>query len=1333
MSKWFLVILMITGSLLWISSIGFQGLKETKGNALPIASIREMNGIEQSHVKINKDYGKMPLYFIPNKGQMNKKVYYYVQGKDKTVYFTSEGITFSLVASSESEPFYKKVPTPPKISNNKHEMKEPMKPSKRWVVKLEFVRAKKNVKPECLEQCGTTVSYFKGKKNEWKTGLQGASKIIYRNLWPGIDLVYHGTVHKMKYEFIVHPGADPSQIKLAYQGAESVKENSKGQLEIKTPVGGFYDDTPEAWQDINGKHETVALSYAIEKENITNKTEKASKVMFGFNVGKYDSKHTLVLDPAVIVYCGYIGGSGSDYCKGICVDLSGCAYVIGCTTSSQTTFPETVGPDLTMNGDSDAFVAKVSADGIGLVYCGYIGGSNSDIGNRIAVDEIGCAYVSGTTSSTELTFPVVIGPDLSYNGGGMDAFVLKVNTAGTNLDYCGYIGGISDDYGGMIVVDASGNSYMTGQTSSTETTFPETIGPDKTYNGGSFDAFVTKIKADGTGLVYCGYIGGSDDDRGYGIALDNLNCVYVCGVTSSTELTFPVSVGPDLTYNGGGDIFIAKINSEGTSLLHCGYIGGTGEDLGIGIAVDNTGCSYLTGWTASPDTTFPVVMGPDLSYNGGYDAFVTKINAAGTLIEFCGYVGGSGDDVSFGISVDDFGSAYISGRTSSTESTFPVILGPDLSFNGSEEAFVSKIKTDGTGLDYCGYIGGVGGECAYGIAVDKWGRAYIGGRTDSTNIIFPVTVGPDLTYNGGIQDAFIAKISGNPICTVNFASGIGGTLIGITNQTVVQGTNCAAVTAVPINGYAFVNWTGTNGFGTTTANPLTVANVTSDMTITANFTFNPPGGWILSEGLQNNMIVYGKAYNGNITAAAGDWIGAFGPGGISDCRAVAPVQSNGNYYMTIGSNENSDETITFKLWPLPSGPSIDGSESIEFISNTSYNGFPIHFGSRGQNIALVNGWNWISFNTIPSDTSFNSVFGSLTDKVEQIKSQNQAAIYSGGNWIGDLTDMNGISDGIMYKVKTNQACVLDVTGITVPFNSPLSLITGWNWTAYLPTLNLSVNDAVNTIMTPVNQVKSQTQSVIKIDSTLIGDLTQMEPNKGYLILMNQAGVLTYPHGITTFPISQKRKANGLKASNVIWPVIKGNQYNMVCTGTAYFEGKPINVAGYYLASAGSKGENDGRSLSPINTDGTYFATILGNTNGETIKFKLINSTIGKTYDLAGLLAFQSDTLKTGFNLKARSIHITSPVAGNIMLMGTDCLISWEAFKITNVKIELYKGGKSLSVIAPSVPATSKQFIWTIPGRMPIGSDYQVKITCIDSGVIAKDISKTFSIIYTYSN
>jgi len=590
------------------------------------------------------------------------------------------------------------------------------------------------------------VSYFKGPREAWHTGLPTYAGVRYRDLWPGIDLVWSGEEGRLKSSFIVKPGADPGQIRLRWRGASKVRVGPEGELEVATPVGNFAEQRPVAYQEAAGGKLEVAASYWLRGRE------------YGFRLGEYDRNRELVVDPVMLLYAGYIGGVGNDYGWAIAVDASGNAYVAGQTDSAEASFPATVGPDQTHNGKVDAFVAKVNASGTALIYAGYIGGSEDDYGWGIAVDATGSAYVTGYTSSTQATFPVTVGPDLTHNGLD-DAFVAKLNPSGTALVYAGYIGGSGYERGYGIAVDAAGNAYVTGSTGSTEASFPVVVGPDLTFNGDSNDAFVAKVNPSGSALVYAGYIGGSQNDYGYGIAVDMAGNAYVTGYTYSTEASFPVTVGPDLTHNGQSDAFVVKVNASGTALVYAGYIGGSDYDYAYGIAVDAAGNAYVTGHTASTQGSFPVSVGPDLTHNGYTDAFVAKVSASGTALVYAGYIGGSGYDYAYGIAVDVAGNAYVAGTTFSTESSFPVKVGPDLTHNGEWDAFVAKVNAAGTMLVYAGYIGGSAQDAARGVAVDGAGNAYVTGHTRSTDATFPVTVGPDSIYNGGDFDAFVAKIS----------------------------------------------------------------------------------------------------------------------------------------------------------------------------------------------------------------------------------------------------------------------------------------------------------------------------------------------------------------------------------------------------------------------------------------------------------------------------------------------------------------------------------------------------------------------------------------------
>jgi len=705
-------------------------------------------------LEVQPDFGRMPLYFIPNRGQADERVDYYIQGKDKTIYFTPGGLTLTLTSADPSE----SSPPPPRMESRPQVAAA--KPRRRYVVKLDFVGAEADVHPRGEEPTGAVVSYFRGKPDDWKTGLPTCSRIVYPGLWPGIDLIYSGTAGRLKYEFIVRPGADPSRIRLAYRGAEAVEVDEGGRLVVETAAGSFRDDVPAAHQDTGDKRANVPLRYRVERPS------QDGAFIYGFEVGEYDRTKALVLDPAVVVYCGFIGGIGDESAAGIVVDGSGNAYVAGFTSSDEASFPVKAGPDLEHNLNFDAFIAKVNSAGSGLVYCGYIGGAGDDYALGIALDGSGNVYVAGNTFSTEYSFPVTVGPDKTYNDWMSesygDAFVAKVNSTGSSLVYCGYIGGISVDVATAIAVDDAGHAYVTGETSSRQGTgqFPVKVGPDLTHNGND-DAFVAKVASSGESLVYCGYIGGADNDRAMGIAIDATDNVYLAGHTDSTQATFPEKVGPDLSYNGNEDAFVAKVASSGESLVYCGYIGGWMSDEARGIAVDGNGNAFVTGSTASPETSFPVAVGPDLSHvgEGFYDGFVAKVNPSGTGLVYCGYIGGSAHDFGQDIAVDIAGNAYIAGYAWSTEATFPVTVGPDLTFNGYHDAFVAKVNPGGTGFVYCGFIGGFSADLANSIAVDKTGNVFIAGETNSPEMTFPVAVGPDLSFNGFPRDAFVAKIS----------------------------------------------------------------------------------------------------------------------------------------------------------------------------------------------------------------------------------------------------------------------------------------------------------------------------------------------------------------------------------------------------------------------------------------------------------------------------------------------------------------------------------------------------------------------------------------------
>lgn len=720
-------------------------------------------------------HGRPPLYFIENRGQVASPVRYYLQGRDRALLVRDDGVTVVLEPDAGN---IRQVSVRTSLSTDTAA-----------ALRLEFVGARRDALVQG-EGKGPRINLLTGGREKWRTNLPSYRRLVYKDLWPGIDLALIGDTRRVKYELTVKPGADPDRIRLRYRGGTALRVEASGELVVSSPVGTLRDQRPVSFQESEGTRAEIRTEYALKD---------SGENTFGFALANYDRSRPLVIDPAVLVYASYLGGADEDRASAIAVDSSGAAYITGDTLSTQASFPTGAGfgslpgAYTSYSGGRDAFVAKVLPSGTDLEYVTYIGGSGDDQGSDIAVDSAGCTYVTGQTSSGA-QFPVVVGPGLSYNGGPRDIFVLKLNPSGTALIYSGFIGGADDDREPQGALDDSGSFYVTGFTYSTEATFPTGTGfgslpgADQTYNG-SGDAFAVKVRPDGTGLVYASYIGGTGEEIGYDIGVDAAGNAYVGGNTTSHEDTFPNGTGvgtipgPDTTFNGGPhDAYVVKIDAAGTAFAYVAFIGGASEEVYVpGLAVSRQGAVWVSGRTTSTEATFPTgqgfgsIPGFDRTYNGGEDAFVAKINTAGTALEYATYLGGSGTEIGEGLASDNAGNAYVTGWTTSTESTFPdgdgfgSVTGPDVTYNGGQhDAFVAKLNPSGTDLVYATYIGGDGAgyydEVGMDIAADQNGNAYVTGYTDSASGFpggsgFGALPGFDQTYNGGIADAFVVKIA----------------------------------------------------------------------------------------------------------------------------------------------------------------------------------------------------------------------------------------------------------------------------------------------------------------------------------------------------------------------------------------------------------------------------------------------------------------------------------------------------------------------------------------------------------------------------------------------
>lgn len=591
--------------------------------------------------------------------------------------------------------------------------------------------------------------------SRWRTAIPHFARIRYHNLYPHIDLVVYGSAQGIEYDLIVRRGGDPSKIAFAIAGAQQIRVDETGNLIIKTAAGELWQPPMVAYSLLQGRRIPAKVMYTRLAQN-----------EIGFRVAHNDPLRTLVIDP-VLRYSTLIGGSGFDAGEAIAVDSSNHAYIAGTTASAD--FPTTAGVLQRSSSTQVAFVSKLGFDGSGLIYSTFVGGtSGRNVAFGIKVDSAGNAFVTGLTESPD--FPTTAGAFQTGLHGSNDAFVFKLTPGGAHLSYSTLLGGAQGDFASGIATDAAGNAYVTGATGSSD--FPTTPAAiSRTLNGAS-DAFITKLNATGTNLVYSTYFGGSSSDGAVAIALDSANNAYITGTTISSD--FPVTPGAAQTTFGGGaetgDYFVAKLNPGGTAAVYSTYVGGTsdeGSEGGGGIAVDASGNAFITGDTFSAD--FPTTAGA-FQKTGACGPFVTKVNPSGTAFAYSTRLTGSNGDcqTGHGIAVDPSGNAYVIGTTGSTD--FPIreafdslLTGPFIE-QGQHDAFVSKLNPAGSALLWSSYLGGTGVfDEGTAITLDKDRNVYVTGTASSSD--FPTTQNAFQKTANSAEDAFVAKII--PLCALS--------------------------------------------------------------------------------------------------------------------------------------------------------------------------------------------------------------------------------------------------------------------------------------------------------------------------------------------------------------------------------------------------------------------------------------------------------------------------------------------------------------------------------------------------------------------------------------
>jgi hypothetical protein len=719
--------------------------------------------------------------FIENVGQFDSKVRYQVRIGGQTAWLTTDGVVFDATRPAEG----KNVAATPRragledllgLPSMALDHAKPAQTIDRLVFTEDFVRANCCSEIEAKGPRQGVYNYFQSSDPaKWRTNVRGYGEVIYRDVWPGIDLRIYGNGSDLEQEFLVQPGGDLSRVQISYRGIDSIDVAQDGSLEVKTAFGKLRETKPRIYQQISAKQLTVDGEFKL-----------LSKTSYSFEVGSHSLDYALVIDPTLL-YSTFLGGSAgnnrygqnNEVAAGIAVDASGNAYVAGSTTSMD--FPITPGvfqpSSSLLNGMGSAFITKLDPSGSKMIYSTYLGWAVSSV-KGLAVDAGGRSYVTGVTwgSYWGHWFPTTSNA-FSPGCGSTDVFMTALNSTGDQLVYSTCLGTSIDSnytYSGAIAVDSHGRAALAGTAAMTLPTTPNAYQP--TFPGTGRSAYVAVFDTTASGsssLVYATYLGPSGRDQqaaAQAVTFDTFGKIYVAGWAQDG---FPTTAGAFQTLHGGcplgsscQDGFVAKLDpsvSGSQSLIYSTYLGGVGDDLANAIAVDSSGNAYVTGRTAgSYYGSFPITPGAFQTTAGqnGNASFVSKINAAGSGLVYSTFLSDYRSSTGYGIAVDSLGDAYITGQVNG--STFPVT--PDAfqstyikQGNSTDyaSAFLAVLHPTGSALLYSSYLGGSQDDVATGIAIDQANDVYLAGHTSSAD--FPVTGFSVQPVMHGTGDAFVTK------------------------------------------------------------------------------------------------------------------------------------------------------------------------------------------------------------------------------------------------------------------------------------------------------------------------------------------------------------------------------------------------------------------------------------------------------------------------------------------------------------------------------------------------------------------------------------------------
>ncbi|HEX8812863.1 MAG TPA: SBBP repeat-containing protein, partial [Terracidiphilus sp.] len=716
------------------------------------------------------------------------------------------------------------------------------------------------------------MNYFLGNdSSKWRSNISLYGRVTYRNIYPGVNLAFHGAGKDLEFDYVVSAGADASPIAVSFEGAESMRTDEAGDLILATSAGPVQLHKPVAYQSKNGARQPVDARFAFKGKN-----------QVAFELGPYDHSRELVIDPTV-TYSTYFGGDFADYGISVAVDASGNSYVAGATDSDTIPGPSgsTVAPNNNGSGSGafDTFVTEIGPTGA-CIFTTFFGGTNDDFPGGIAIDSQG-VYISGTTDSSD--FPATAGAAQTVFLGGItnganDAYAVELSLTNGSLLWGTFIGGTDSDSGLGVAVDSAHNVYVVGETYSQDlggalggvNPLPNGSAVNLNSGSGDDDGYIVKLNAGGASYALVSYIGGSSGDLATGVALDGSGNIYVAGETISTDLPTTAGViqptcGTDGTCNNGtngplDDAFVVSIKADLSNYNYVTYYGGSNFDDAFAIAADSSGNAFITGTTASTDllsagTTFQSTL------LGAQNAFILELNGTATAVTYNTYFGGDGTDLGLSVAVDPSDNVYLTGQTSSSDTSFPLLNATQPAGSGSTDAFVSVLGLSQGQLLFSTFLGGGGDEDQFegAVAVDPSQNIYVVGDTDSgngTTAVFPTTAGAiSTTYGGGTcmnsggtnvpcTDAFVAAYS--PATAPDFT-------VAATSPAAVNpgSSGSSTITLTALNGYALpVNLTCTvSGTGAVppvcsassfSNNPVTPSG--SGATTTLTITTTAPGG-----------------------------------------------------------------------------------------------------------------------------------------------------------------------------------------------------------------------------------------------------------------------------------------------------------------------------------------------------------------------------------------------------------------------------------------------------------------------------------------------------------